>query len=125
MKMIDFEKLVEESLAEFPEKIKEKLENVAICIEEDSRDGNLLGLYEGVPKNEWGRGFTGQLPDKITLFKNPILREGKDSEKVKETIKLTIYHEIAHYFGFNEKETKQLEKLFYERNRNNKQGGNY
>ncbi len=116
-----FEIMVEKAIKKLPENIKEKIKNVAICIEKNpsknqlqklkARHGdNLLGLYEGVPKNVWGRGFGGNLPDKITIFKNPIEKTTPDFEKQEELIKDVVWHEVAHHFGFDEKDAKRLEK---------------
>ncbi len=116
-----FEIMVEKAIKKLPENIKEKIKNVAVCIEENPsknqlqklktrRGDNLLGLYEGVPKNVWGRGFGGNLPDKITIFKNPIEKTTFDPEKQEELIKDVVWHEVAHHFGFDEKDARRLEK---------------
>ena len=130
MKDSVFEKLVKESLLALPENIREKMENVAIVIEdrpsEDDlkqtgiRYGNfLLGLYQGTPKTAWGRGYGMRLPDKITIFQEPIenlahSRQGRGSpeaaeEEIVEIVKNTVWHEVAHHFGFNEKQIRGLE----------------
>ncbi len=124
-----FEELVEEAIKELPEEIRKKMDNVVICVEKRpksdrkkggvKRKGFLLGLYQGVPKNVWGRGFGGNLPDKITIFQESIERFAKTEKKIKETVKRTVYHEIAHHFGFGEKEVRRLEKRIYEKNRDN------
>ena len=59
----------------------------------------LLGLYEGVPLTHRGNGWSGMLPDKITLFKNQILMTVHDEQSLFEQIKRTLWHEIAHYYG--------------------------
>ncbi len=105
-----FEKLVREAVDDLPLTIKKKMDNVAICVEKEPslkierkkggarKNSFLLGLYQGVPKNEWGRGFGGNLPDKITIFQNSIERFAKTEERIKKTVKRTVYHEIAHHF---------------------------
>jgi len=125
MKIEEFEDLVKNAISEMPSFIKDKMDNVAICVEErPDREVNrirgrrrkntyLLGLYQGVPKNVWGRGFGGNLPDKITIFKEPIERFAKNNERLKRIVQRTVYHEIAHHFGFSEKEVRELEKSFY------------
>jgi predicted Zn-dependent protease with MMP-like domain len=127
MDIVKFELLVKRAVDEMPSFVKERMDNVAICVEERptreierARGGArkntyLLGLYQGVPKNVWGRGFGGNLPDKITIFKEPIELFAKTEEKVKRIVKSTVYHEIAHHFGFNEKEVRELEKSFYKK----------
>jgi predicted Zn-dependent protease with MMP-like domain len=128
MKIEEFEELVKTAIEEMPAFVKEKMDNVAICVEErPTREINrkrggvrknsyLLGLYQGVPKNVWGRGFGGNLPDKITIFKEAIEQFAKSDEKIKRIVKRTVYHEIAHHFGFNEKEVRELEKSFNNKN---------
>lgn len=115
-----FEKLVNEAIKTIPEKFLKKLDNVVIFIKDEpnSYQGQFLtlGLYEGIPQTErWH--YSQVLPDKITIFKKPIeklafqeanlkLRE----EKIKQIIKETVWHEIAHHFGMNEKEVREGEK---------------
>ena len=121
MKMIEFEKLVKESILELPEKIRQKMDNLALCVEkrptaEQLRKtgirygGFLLGLYEGVPQTKWGRGFGMILPDKITIFQDSIEKFARTPEKIKKLVKTTVWHEIAHHFGFNEKQVRELER---------------
>jgi predicted Zn-dependent protease with MMP-like domain len=118
----DFENLVNIAVAELPPSLFERMENVAITIEkrpapEQLRKsgiragGLLLGLYQGVPKTKWGRGFGNILPDKITIFQEPIERLARNEKnKILEILKNTIFHEIAHHFGFTEKEIRELER---------------
>lgn len=115
-----FKKLVKEAILELPEKIWQKMENVAICVEkrpspEQLRKtgirygGILLGLYEGVPQTKWGRGFGMVLPDKITIFQESIEKLAKTPGEIKKLVKNIVWHEIAHHFGFNEREIRKLE----------------
>ncbi len=72
--------------------------------------GNLLGLYQGIPKTTWGRSaVSGRLPDKITIFKKNIEKSAKTKEKIEELIKIVVWHEIAHHFGFEEEGVRKLE----------------
>ncbi len=111
MKKIDFEEFVERAFSELPEDIKKKIENVAICVEDEHRNNPaILGLYEGVPKTAWGRGFGGNIPDKITVFEKSILRFAKNEREAYDITKSTVYHEIAHHFGFSEEEVSRWER---------------
>ena len=121
MERAQFEKLVKESVLGLSEPIRRKMENVALCIEKrPTREqlrklgtrsgGTLLGLYEGVPKTAYGRGFGMILPDKITIFQEAIERFAGPPEEIKKLVKRTVRHEIAHHFGFNEKSVRRLEK---------------
>lgn len=122
----EFEKLVIEGIELIPQKFLKKLENIDVCIEDSpskeqfkelrmKKGEYLFGLYEGIPKTErWGYGFS--LPDKITIFKKPIEKYARTSEEIKETVKKTVWHEIAHHFGFSEKEIGILEKKKFKKN---------
>lgn len=131
MRGLDFEKLVKKSVLELPEEIRRKMENVAIIIEETPSPrqlrrigirygGLLLGLYEGIPQTKWGKGFGNNLPDKITIFQKPIENFAKTPEAIKELVKNTVWHEIAHHFGFDEKGARELE---HRRIKNKKEKG--
>ncbi|MFH1714410.1 MAG: metallopeptidase family protein [Candidatus Nealsonbacteria bacterium] len=114
-----FEELVDEGIKDIPKELLEKLDNVGIVIEEKPtasqlkelrirKDAFLFGLYEGIPKNErWNYGQN--LPDKITIFKRPIENYSQSEEKIKEIVKDTVWHEIAHHFGMDEKKARDIE----------------
>jgi len=121
MQSYNFRELVEEAILELPEEIHKKMDNVALCVEkrptaEQLRKvgtrsaGILLGLYEGVPKTTYGRGFGMILPDKITIFQEAIERFAGNPEAVKDLVRKVVRHEIAHHFGFDEKQARELEK---------------
>ncbi len=106
----DFEKLVKKAILELPEHIRQKMDNVDIVIEDKSSLGDsLLGLYQGVPQTSWGRGFGNILPDKISIFQKPIERSAKSEREIVDLVKNTVWHEIAHHFGFSEKGVRELE----------------
>lgn len=71
-------------------------------------DQTLLGLYEGVPLPRRG-GTTKLLPDKITLFKEPLLAMSSDEQALRENIRHTVWHEIAHYFGLDHERIYRLD----------------
>jgi len=113
----DFEDIVNQALEELPKEFKEKLDNVAIVVSDfPSRDqaevltqkgqsGFILGLYQGIPQTKrrnYGIGPT--LPDKITLFKIPLLRVSSSYEDAVKNIKDTVIHEIAHHFGMSDEQ---------------------
>jgi predicted Zn-dependent protease with MMP-like domain len=123
--MINFEELVNQAIKELPDNIRTKADNIALCLEDDisSRERSqagvrigkhILGLYQGFPRTTWGRShIAGRLPDKITIFKDPILRLARNEEETKELVKIVVWHEIAHHFGFNEKEVRLLENKWH------------
>ena len=69
----------------------------------------LLGLYEGVPQAKRGANYGAVLPDKITIFQKPIEEEARDEKDLKEIVKNTIWHEIAHHFGMSEARVRKAE----------------
>ena len=116
----DFEELVKEGISAIPEKFLRKLDNVAIVIEDEPTSAQkkklnirsslvLLGLYEGVPKAKRGSNYNAVLPDKITIFRKPIIEGARDEKDLKEIVKNTVWHEIAHHFGMSEVQARQAE----------------
>jgi predicted Zn-dependent protease with MMP-like domain len=113
----DFYKLVERALEELPSDLSELLDNVAIVVEDwpeystplaPEEDVDIIyGLYEGVPLTERGAGYHGFLPDKITLFRGPLERDFP-REELEEQVRITVVHEIAHHFGFDENRLEDL-----------------
>lgn len=112
----DFHELVETALEGVPPELSALLDNVAIVVEDwpeystplvSSDDDTLYGLYEGVPLSERAAGYYGVLPDKITIFQGPLERDfGR--EELEEQIRITVVHEIAHHFGFDEDRIEEL-----------------
>lgn len=97
-----FEELVADALDEVPEQLMAAVDNVAFLIEEEPPDGSgILGLYEGVPLTErtWG-GL--QLPDRIYVFRGPLLRMCSTEGQVAREVRVTVIHEIAHHFGIDD-----------------------
>lgn len=117
----EFEDLVRLAILDLPKKIRAKMDNVGIVIEESpsisqiekggaAKGGLLLGLYEGVPRTKRGIGYTLVLPDKITIFKKSIEQIATTPEAIRIAITNTVRHEIAHHFGFDETGARRLEK---------------
>ena len=110
-----FEQLVTEALAALPKHIRDKMDNVAIVIEKRPAKNRYLGLYEGVPQNVWGRSFGMTLPDKITIFQEPLEQMASSQEELKRIVRDTVWHEIAHHFGFDERKVRELEAKWRKR----------
>jgi predicted Zn-dependent protease with MMP-like domain len=115
----EFEQLVKEGIDAIDERFLAKLKNVEIVVEDNPtalqleklklRGSLLLGLYEGIPLTK--REQYGQvLPDKITIFKNQIEQLYSNPEDIKKAVKNTVWHEIAHHFGMDEKQVRDAEK---------------
>lgn len=116
-----FDALITRAMDELPQEYILGLNNVAITyadtptVEQLKKQGIrenqlLLGLYEGIPLTARGAGYTFVLPDKITLFKLPILQISHNSDDLFERIKRTLWHEIAHHYGLGHDRIHELEK---------------
>lgn len=114
-----FQQLINEALAGLPGEHAKNLQNVAILYEDiptpEQRQQNnlrpdqtLLGLYEGTPLSQ-RQGMTRLLPDKITLFKRPLESQAQSTPELKEAIRHTLWHEIAHYYGLDHGQIRELE----------------
>lgn len=111
-----FEKLVAEALDSLPPQFAKKLENVGVVVEDAPTyyqmrklglhpRSLLFGLYQGVPQTKRGN-YSGVLPDKITIFKFPILAVSRTEEDVREKVRDTVIHEIGHHFGLSDAELR-------------------
>jgi len=114
-----FEAMVDAAVAAIAPKYKDRLQNVAFLIQADPdeeqrqrlrlrADQTLFGLYEGVPLPQ-RNGATKLLPDKITLFMNPLLAASASSAQLQENVRHTIWHEVAHYFGLDHERISELD----------------
>ena len=114
-----FQQLINEALESLPGEHVQNIQNIAILFEDvptaEQRqqlalrhDQTLLGLYEGVPLPQ-RQGVTKLLPDKITLFKVPLTYRANSQDELREQIRHTIWHEVAHYYGLNHDRISELE----------------
>ncbi|MEV0728543.1 metallopeptidase family protein [Polymorphospora sp. NPDC050346] len=105
-----FEELVAEALDEVPEELLGLMSNVVILVEDDTPPGEpeLLGLYEGHALTTRGWDYGGVLPDRITIYRNPILRICDNDDDVVEEVAVTVVHEIAHHFGIDDDRLHEL-----------------
>lgn len=117
----EFEMLVEEALDEIPEKFRSLMDNVVILVEDNARPEHgqeigirknevLLGLYQGVPQTHRGPHYSMVPPDRITIFQDTIEKSGRTPEGIRKLVKETIWHEIAHHFGSDERRVRKAEK---------------
>jgi predicted Zn-dependent protease with MMP-like domain len=113
---LDFYELVEKALEGLPPDLAELLDNVAIVVDDwpdpssalaSGEEDTLYGLYEGVPLTERSAGYYGILPDRITIFRGPLERDFWRDE-LEEQIRITVVHEVAHHFGFDEDRLEEL-----------------
>jgi predicted Zn-dependent protease with MMP-like domain len=104
-----FEALVERALDEIPDEIAALVNNVVVLVEDEppADDPDLLGVYDGVSLTERGGDHTG-LPDRITIFRNPLLDLCADEDELVSEVRITVVHEIAHHFGIDDARLHQL-----------------
>ena len=95
-----FEEHVRRALDALPPELAKGLENIAVVVEEeDPDDPDLFGLWESAP----------YMPDKITIFRRPLVEEfGDDPRELEREIRITVLHELAHYFGIDEERLDEL-----------------
>ncbi|MGH3471141.1 MAG: metallopeptidase family protein [Nocardioidaceae bacterium] len=98
-----FEQVVSEALDGLPPELSALMDNVAVFVEDDSPPGPyLLGLYEGVPLTSRGVSYMMALPDRITIYRNPILSICNSVEHVGRQVQITVAHEVGHHFGLDD-----------------------
>ena len=99
---------VQAALDELPPNIVDALRNIAVVIEDENPDDpDLLGLYHGVPLPERG-DMAGTLPDKISIYRIPLEESFPDPNELREEIRITVLHELGHYFGLDEDRIAEL-----------------
>jgi predicted Zn-dependent protease with MMP-like domain len=106
----EFERLVIDELDLLPDDMVDGLENVVFVTEDRPEDGSLdlLGLYDGVAITERGNYGLGELPDRIILYREPLLSVSEDLEELKDQIHVTLVHEIAHFYGIDDEQLHEL-----------------
>lgn len=115
-----FRRLVHEAIDTLPPEFRERLVNVEVVIEEeptprqieaaglDPDEDTLYGFYEGVPLPEREHNFGMALPDRIAIFYLPLIESFGSPTEIREQIRLTIIHEVAHFFGMDDDEIEDL-----------------
>lgn len=104
-----FEELVGDALDQIPAELTRAIDNVVILIEPRNPDEpHLLGLYHGIALTERDSHYGGSLPDTITVYRDALLEVCADESEVVEEVRITVIHEIAHYFGIDEERLHQL-----------------
>lgn len=115
-----FKQMIARAMDELPRDYMSHLDNVAITYADEPTDGQLkkqgvrenhllLGLYEGIPQTARGSNYSFVLPDKITIFKLPLISLSANEAQLFERVKRTLWHEIAHHFGLDHDRIDELE----------------
>jgi predicted Zn-dependent protease with MMP-like domain len=107
---IDFEREIDDAVASLPRELRDDISNVAIVVEEEPPRGQpLLGLYQGIPLTRRTSGYSGVLPDKITIYRGPLERlYGTDPETLRRQIRHVVLHEVAHHFGISDERLQEM-----------------
>lgn len=111
MSRAEFEEAVRDGLDLIPDDLTALIDDVVILVEDNPPAGrpNLLGLYHGVSRtrrgNDWG---LGQMPDRITIYRNSILRICRSEDQVRTRVAKTVVHEVGHHFGIDDARLRQL-----------------
>ncbi len=124
MTRAEFERLVAEAVDLIPRRFRREMKNLALVVE-DAPSAELLeqmdieppdslyGLYHGTPLPErtWGHG--NNLPDRITIYQQPIEEDCEDEDEMRQMIGETLIHEVGHYFGLSEEEIEAIEAKYW------------
>jgi predicted Zn-dependent protease with MMP-like domain len=108
---MSFDDVVRSALDSLPPHIARALRNVAVVVEDENpEDPDLYGLFEGIPLTEGGPG-AGDLPNRIAVYRVPLEADFPDAAELRDEIRVTVLHELGHYFGLDE---DRLSELGYE-----------
>ena len=109
MSLPEFEELVGDALDELPPEFARAMDNVVILVEEYNEEApDILGLYHGVALTERTSDYGGVLPDRISIYRRPILAACDTADEVVDEVAITVVHEIAHHFGIDDKRLHEL-----------------
>jgi predicted Zn-dependent protease with MMP-like domain len=105
-----FEELVADALDAIPEQLGRLMDNVAVLVRDGQPHSGLLGWYEGVPLTERDAGYDGGMvmPDRIIIYRLPILAMCRDEAEVVEQVRITVVHEVGHHFGIDDDRLTEL-----------------
>jgi predicted Zn-dependent protease with MMP-like domain len=107
-----FEQLVDDAVDSLPAELRERMSNVEIVVDDEPPAGRrLLGLYQGVPLTRRSSRYGGVLPDKITIYRGPLVRlYGHDGETLRREVRRVVLHEIAHHFGISDARLIEIDR---------------
>ncbi len=102
----EFEAHVRAALDDLPPELSRRLENVAVVVEEENpQEPDVFGWYEGLGP---ARDRVGALPDRVVVYRRPLAEEFPDPDDLRREIRITVLHELAHYFGLDEERIREL-----------------
>ena len=105
-----FDAMVGRALDDLPDDLVRLVDNVVVLVEPEAPadDPDLLGLYDGLALTERPANHAGELPDRILLFRGPVLDMADTVEQLEEEVRITVVHEVAHHFGLDDARLHQL-----------------
>ena len=105
-----FDQLVDQALDQIPPELASLVQNCILVIESRAPepDGDLLGFYDGVPLSERNSMYSGVLPDRIVIYRDAILALCENEVEVVDEVRITVWHEVAHYFGIDDDRLDEL-----------------
>jgi predicted Zn-dependent protease with MMP-like domain len=107
-----FEEYAQDAVDSLPSDLRGNMSNVEIVVEDEPPPGQpLLGLYQGVPLTRRSSQYGGALPDKITLYRGPLMRlYGQDADLLRREVRRVVLHEIAHHFGISDERLIEIDR---------------
>ena len=119
-----FEHLVAEAITLIPTRFRREMQNIAVVVEDEPSaelleemeiepPDSLYGLYQGTPLPERTWGYGNTLPDRVTIFQQPIEEDCENEDDVRDVIGETLIHEVGHYFGLSEEEIEEIEERYW------------
>jgi predicted Zn-dependent protease with MMP-like domain len=105
-----FEELVDQALDDIPDELTQLVRNVVVLVEDEPPDDepDLLGLYDGVAMTERDGSYGLELPDRIFIYRNPLLDMCESEKELVDEVRITVVHEVAHHFGIDDDRLHEL-----------------
>lgn len=116
----EFDQIVERGLARIDPRFRRRMRNVVLVVEPDPPQPGLLGLYQGRPLTERSVSEPFAVPDRITIYQRPHERMARSLRELETIVEDTVWHEVAHYFGMNERQVERAERVREAQRRRNK-----
>jgi predicted Zn-dependent protease with MMP-like domain len=104
----EFERLVVQALDALPDHMVDSLDNVIFTVDDRPESADILGLYDGVALTDRDTYGYGELPDRIVIYREPLLEQCESLDELVDEIRVTLVHEIAHYFGIDDDRLHEL-----------------
>ena len=107
----EFDKIVERGLARIDPRFRRRMRNLVLVVEPEPPQPGLLGLYQGRPLTERSVSEAFAVPDQITIYQGPHERMARSLRELELIVEDTVWHEVAHYFGMNERQVERAERV--------------